>query len=381
MPAPVGDIVSPVMVDRISLGLEPAHNIIHSLFLLSMSQELSGLNDWVIRTVDQLTPDERRRNAVVTVGLHYAITPDRSWSSFPAYIEHLAAMDPVDMRDKLLRAYNQMSRRMEPKTDTQGSEPQVLSSDAWLGSLATFLASLRERFDESHVHEETETEAYSYLTDPPAMRSLIVGHLSAMWDKYLAAEWRRTEPMLMDSVRAFRETDFSGMTNLEAARFITGHSLENEYWQAKLESAKRVIFVPNPHVGPYRGRYEARDVFWVLFGARLPSASSVRAHELDRASIIVRLSALTDDTRLQILRMVTDAGELRSQDIIDRLGISQSAVSRHLTQLTATGFLSERRCDGSKCYQLSPARIEETLAAVSRFLLGDQAGAGGSRSA
>ena len=28
-----------------------------------MSEELSGLNDWVIRTVDQLPPDVRRRNA------------------------------------------------------------------------------------------------------------------------------------------------------------------------------------------------------------------------------------------------------------------------------------------------------------------------------
>ena len=380
MPAPVGDILSSVKVDRITLDLEPAHNSIHSLFLLSMSEELSGLNDWVIRTVDQLTPDVRRRNGVVTVGLHFAIVPDRSWSSFPAYLEHLAAMDPVELRDKLLSTYNRIPRPKGDRHVLRDHGEETLDVGVWLESRATFLASLRERFDESHINEGIETEAYSYLTDPPAMHSLIVEHLSYMWDRYLSTEWQRTEPMLMDSVRAFRETDFREMNNLEAARFITGHALESESWQAMLERAGRVIFVPSPHVGPYRGRYEAKDVLWVLFGARLPSASSMQAHELSRAGIIIRLGALTDDTRLQILRMVGDAGELRSQEIIDRLGISQSAVSRHLTQLTATGYLSERRCDGSKCYRLSPTRIEETLAAVSRFLLGDQGGAGGFRS-
>ena len=380
MPAPVSDILSPTKVDRIALDLEPAHNNIHSLFLLSMSEELSGLNDWVIRTVDQLSPDLRRRNAVVTVGLHYAIIPDRSWSSFPAYLEHLTAVDPVELRDKVLRTYTRIPREKGLNHVLLEEEAVKLDVGAWLDSPTAFLASLKERFDESHINAEIETEAYSYLTDPPAMHSLIVDHLSYMWDEYLSTEWRRTEPMLMDAVRAFRETDFSQMTKLEAARFITGHGLEDESWQAMLERAGQAIFVPSPHVGPYRGKYQAKDVLWVLFGARLPSASGMQAHELSRAGIIVRLSALTDDTRLQILRMVGDAGELRSQDIIDRLGISQSAVSRHLTQLTATGYLSERRCDGSKCYRLSPARIEETLAAGSKFLLGEQAGAGGSRS-
>lgn len=371
MPAPVGEILSSAKVARITLDLEPAHNNIHSMFLLSMSDELSGLNDWVIRTVDQLPPDVRRRNAVVTVGLHYAIVPDRSWSSFPAYLEHLAAMEPVELRDKLLHTYNKIPRKRGQYRTILAEGTTTLDVGAWLESLPRFLASLRERFEETHIHQEIETEAYSYLIDPPKMHALIIDHLSFMWEHYLSAEWQRTQPMLMDAVRAFRETDFRGMTNLEAAQFITGHPLESEHWRADLERAERVVFVPSPHVGPYRGRYEARDVFWVLFGARLPNASSMQAHELSRAAIIVRLSALTDDTRLQILRMVAEAGELRSQEIIDRLGISQSAVSRHLTQLSATGYLSERRCDGSKCYRLSPSRIEETLAAVSRFLLGD----------
>jgi DNA-binding transcriptional ArsR family regulator len=55
-----------------------------------------------------------------------------------------------------------------------------------------------------------------------------------------------------------------------------------------------------------------------------------------------------------------------------KLDLSQSAASRHLKQLSATGFLAERRCTGAKCYDLNPQRIEDTLTAISLFLLGSK---------
>ena len=50
------------------------------------------------------------------------------------------------------------------------------------------------------------------------------------------------------------------------------------------------------------------------------------------------------------------------------LDLSQSAASRHLKQLSATGYLLERRFSGAKCYKLNPQRIRDTF-----FLLGDSA--------
>ena len=94
----------------------------------------------------------------------------------------------------------------------------------------------------------------------------------------------------------------------------------------------------------------------------------MRSGRLTRTEILVRLSALTDDTRLQILRQIAENGELRSQEIIDGLELSQSAASRHLTQLTAAGYLKERRCDGAKCYSLNVERVSDTLQAVAGYL-------------
>jgi DNA-binding transcriptional ArsR family regulator len=68
--------------------------------------------------------------------------------------------------------------------------------------------------------------------------------------------------------------------------------------------------------------------------------------------------------------MIAENGELRSQDIMVEVELSQPSVSRYLTQLTATGYLQERRVNGSKAYSLNRDRIEKTLKAVHKFLLG-----------
>jgi DNA-binding IclR family transcriptional regulator len=68
--------------------------------------------------------------------------------------------------------------------------------------------------------------------------------------------------------------------------------------------------------------------------------------------------------------MIAENGEMRSQDIIESVGLSQPSVSRYLTQLTVTGFLQERRVNGAKAYALNRDRIEKTLNAIRNFLLG-----------
>ena len=82
------------------------------------------------------------------------------------------------------------------------------------------------------------------------------------------------------------------------------------------------------------------------------------------------LKTMADETRLRILAIIREQGEMCSQELIDRMEISQSSISRHLRQLTATGYLVERRCNGAKCYTLNPERIQATLQALSAYLLG-----------
>jgi ArsR family transcriptional regulator len=180
--------------------------------------------------------------------------------------------------------------------------------------------------------------------------------------------------MLEESAKAFNQVDYGDMTRLQRIEFVTGKDVSSEpklqsKWGEALQQTRELIFVPNAHIGPYIHSHKIHDTFYIFFGAHLPEGSDVRVPELDRAEIVARISALADDTRLQILRMIAENGEMRSQEIMEGINLSQPSVSRYLSQLTAAGFLQERRANGAKAYILNEDRIEKTLQAVRAFLL------------
>jgi DNA-binding transcriptional ArsR family regulator len=352
----------------VSVALEPVHNALNSLLLVTKATKLSGLGEWVTDTATALTPEEHRRHALVILGLFPAVVPDRGWSSFPAYLDYLATRVPEELRDGMLASYARRPILPESSGGEEDAGQGSVDLEAVLQSAEAYLSFLRARYPAQVLNEEIEAQAYSYAVDPPAMQELIVSHLDRMWKEHLAPEWRRVEPMLEDAVSAYQQVGLTGVDRMEAARLVTGRE-PGEEWEQILQQPQQVVFAPSAHMGPYLGKLGAGGTLWVFFGARLPEGVSIHAPDLSRAEILVRLNALADDTRLRILRLIVEEGEQRSSDIMVRLDLSQSAASRHLMQLSAAGYLCERRCEGAKCYALNTRRIEQTLRAVSTFLL------------
>lgn len=75
------------------------------------------------------------------------------------------------------------------------------------------------------------------------------------------------------------------------------------------------------------------------------------------------LKALADETRLQILALL-EGRELYAQEIVERLDISQPAVSRHLKLMVVADVLRVRQEDNMKYYSVN----EEVLAAIAERL-------------
>ncbi len=368
-------IVSPT-IPSISVALEPSYNVFNSLLLLGWVDKSPGLNEWVTRTAAAMSPERRHTHRLILLGLYHAVVPTKSWPSFPAYVDHLAAQDPIVLRDRVLNVYTKMPKYVDGAPclmpDPTDGQPAIDVAPL-LESVDAFLEFLMERFPKAKIDVEIESEAHRYLNDPPAMQAMIVSYFRSMWEEVLAPEWERSVSMLQASVDAFRQLNLASMSKLEAVRLVLDRDLPEEkaeMWKQKLERAKRLVLVPSAHVGPYFGHFQSADTMWILFGARIPKGAQVHAPDLSRAEILVRISALSDDTRLRILKLVAEEGELRSSEIMARVELSQSAVSRHLKQLSATGYLSARRCEGAKCYVLNSARVEDTLRAISMYLLG-----------
>jgi DNA-binding transcriptional ArsR family regulator len=74
---------------------------------------------------------------------------------------------------------------------------------------------------------------------------------------------------------------------------------------------------------------------------RRPSAFPTPSHDL-LSLVARRFRVLGDPARLLIVHALED-GELTVSEIVERTGLRQAAVSKHLQQLHAVHFLSRRR--------------------------------------
>jgi ArsR family transcriptional regulator len=345
--------------------LEPALNAFGSMLLVAHEDD-PGIHEWIAKTRGQMSAEERGRHKLVLIGLHYAILPSRAGIGFESYLEDLDSTPPSEFRERLLNAYADICLTGGDQKDMSGA----VDWDEVLSSAQNYVEFLRARFGDELTDAEMETRAYQYVIDPAALKQLVTGHIRWFWKNYLQAEWNRVRPMLEESAKAFNKLNLSDKSRFELIEFVTGKEIHESKWGNELLNAKELIFIPSAHFGPYMRATKIGENFYIYFGAHLPEGSDIRVPELDRAEIVSRISALADDTRLQILQMIAEQGEMRSQEIMEATNLSQPSVSRYLSQLTAAGYLQERRANGSKAYILNEDRIEKTLKAVSAFLLG-----------
>ncbi len=358
------DLIGPPKTVKVTFSLEPAYNAIVSLSLLGMAESFSGLNEWVYQTVETSSPERLRANEIVLIDANTYLA-DGDWDSFPGWVDDLAARDATAMRDQALQA------RLAKVCQTLGGEmpdPAALLADR-AAYLSLIEESVRRRGKGGSFDRSLWDEMHGLLNDPPAMQDLIVTHLRAMWNETLASEWERNLALLEESLSAFESLGLTDLTVVEALNRVVLRASLPKGTQSWLDDAEHIIFIPSVHTGPYIIRLGGVDdtTERIVFGARIPEGASARLPALGRSELLMRLNALADDTRLRIMELLAQEGELSTPDIIARLAFSQSAASRHLEHLTATGYLTVRRHQNTKLYRLTPDRIEHTFEALKKL--------------
>lgn len=359
-------ILAPQVV-TIDFALEPVVNAIDSLNTLTEIDELSGLGEWVEKSHRTMSPELIERHRLVMHGFggmfYGAFQPQPHHQTFESYLDDLEWQNATTLRDGLYRNLVVEYPRYYPDaTYTPLPKLDVLLTDSDQDVLGNYISCFKL------TTPQIWREVSEYLRKPEEMQRLVVDHLRYMWTTYLKAEWERTLPMLQESIAAFQRVPYRDMTAYEAIRAVTGRDMTGKL-DTKTDSATHLRFVPSAHIGPYISKFVRGTTLIVIFGARLPRGAAVSSSDLSRAELLTRLNALADDTRLRILEMLTHETELCAQDIIERLGgLSQSSVSRHLSQLSATGYIVERRREQQKCYSLNTERAFDTIRALSNFL-------------
>lgn len=352
-------IAAPATVE-IDFAVNQAEIVVNMLQLLNTLEQNAGLSQWMEETYHALSPEEKHANKLASMAFD-AINWSQNITTFPDVIADLEGRDAVELRAQTLQWL----------TETEGMPPlDTLLSDA------DVLVRVNYEHASQHGKQESFDEpfwrwAYDQLAEAGYFKQVVVQHLKMMWERFLREHWLRNEALLIESRNAFLQMQFGSFSDAFAAiEAVTGRNMRGaEKMEQHFANSARLIFMPVTHLGPYIswGRtYEGDDL--VFFSARLPRNTRVESPALNRSELLVRLNALADDTRLRMLEMLVENEEICAQDFITRLELSQSSASRHLRQLTASGYLNERRRDVAKCYSLNRERIEDTMKALGRFL-------------
>lgn len=356
------EIIAPVKTTTITFALEPAYNAFNNLYLISAYT--SGFSDWIKEIAAEMPPDLHETNKHV-IESACEFLDAKTWPSFPSWLEDLQARDPSEMRDRLLEAFLGNAEKMLGKREEDLPKPNQLLEDqvSFLSFQKSLYAAREKPFDRAFYEAE-----HALYQDPIAWKEMIINHLRTMWEQYLAQDWEHNLTTLQACVTAFEALDLTGKPTDEVLRQVFDRDIPDD-WEELLEGVEEIILIPSAHIGPYLLMISLSETTArIMFGARIPKGVPVQSLALSRSDLITRMSALADDTRLSILHLLSQEGELSSQDIMTRLDLSQSATSRHLRQLSATGYLVERRKEAAKYYRLNFNRLEDMFKALKEFL-------------
>jgi hypothetical protein len=364
---------SPLATLPAQLELDPIYTILNSMALLNLPDDRTDLHSWVARAAAEFSPECRHINRLVFAVLRDALVPDRAWPTFPAYLEHLSTQNPFALRDRLLQ------RLALPADDGHADAPVVPHPAELLADPQAYAARVAALYPDTGAEEALLAEAHGLINDPPAMHDLIVAHLDRMWETALAGEWSRALRTLQRQLQVFQQCLEPEASAAEALRALTGRQVPGAV-QVPAAEVERIILVPSPHNGWAVTAWYSDRTLRLFFGAPLNFGALLRSSPVGAAELRIRLAALADDTRLRILELLAQHYELHAQELIARLDLSQSSVSRHLKQLIAAGYLVERRGEGAnKVYSLSAIELGRTTRALDLLAAGAPLSAAGQR--
>jgi len=318
-------------IAKVQIALEPVRNALISLSLLGSGAEGSNAHPWVVQTSAQLSAIDKIRQELIfgPFASVLLLDPLPLPATFPDYLEALANRPSAEWQLNVDRA-----------------------------NLAGITDAARET-------------ALAWIADPATLKADVVAHLRQLWDRHLGPEWQKETPILKGLMTAvqWRIVDqpewWANRSAVEALQAWLRRDVPPSLI-SQLEGAAQIIFVLSPHADLVVSRFGSPDTVWVFnrFDKQL-----MRLEPIRRAEILGGLTALADDNRLRIIELLAEHEELRAQDIVEKMTITQPNVSRHLKQLVSVGYVEERRVgDANKWYRLKRATFDETFQKLSTLL-------------
>ena len=280
---------------------------------------------------------------------------DASIDDLLAFLDELA---PEDYREMAIRAFD----RVHQDLGTGLAAPSFDEESAWY------------RYVEPGLTTAVADDVVPLVLDPAQLKSRTIRLIRGVWHSAYRDEFLQRREELGEAERFARVEAARGFGMAFAA--LTGNRLPSTL-AAGLNQVARVTFCPSAHIGAFVSYVSYPPDLVVFFSAQhvlnggetilepdvmFTAPSGERTINGDIAglsgeALLETLRALGDPNRLRILDLLA-SGQLYAQEIVGRLGIAQSAVSRHLSQLERAGLVQVEPRRGMKYYAIDRSRMQ-----------------------
>jgi DNA-binding transcriptional ArsR family regulator len=353
-------------------------DLVSVMALLYRAVPGSGLDSWLVATRRAL-PEELRADLDLLHGfsgrlLYYMeepvmrfepLRPDRADASIDDLLSFLRALPAAEYLDMVANALDRVHRDL----GTALATPNWGDERSW------------RVYVEPALTTASADEVMSLLADPETLKARTIRLIQGIWDAGYAAEWEARFPVLQEA--ATLATGTAGFGFALAFVELTGNRMPSTLITGANE-VEHVTYCPIYHLGSFISYTVYPPDLIVYFSApdfierirpraagngvavkEEPAEIRTANVTIDTDDLIEGLRALGDPNRLRVIDLLS-GGELYAQEIVGRLGIAQSAVSRHLALLERAGLVKVRPRGGMKYYALESARLD-ALAEALRF--------------
>lgn len=351
MPIEVIETTDPITA-LIEFQMSPVHELMISLQNFAMPHKHK---DWVEQTYAVL--GEEFQQAIkanekywlgfgcMELGVDY---PDQE--DVPGFLEYVRTMPPANFLFYFLCRLFPVEQIEATQLDPQGLIEMVLN------------------FPDLSRHIYLPTDPY-WTYDVPQLQHQIADMWQWYWDGFLQHQIERLRPLWQNAINEKQATlaRAGGMALVEQ---LTGKTqlpppLPHDY------PLEQIILMPMALLPRPAYLYHGYGKIVILFDAQQNPNYEAELERLAHKTLET-IQALGDENRLRILRLIAPPGSrYNGKKIAEKLGMTPSTVSRHMSQLKAGNLISEESIDNRNIiYTLKKETISKLSDDLINYIFG-----------
>ncbi len=328
-------------------------DLVNAMYFTSLAGEAEGIEDWPAQVRREMRPDLRDE-------LDFLFSYPGPAGVMGAVNDSLFAhRETWGDLEGLLRYVREMSTGAGEPPRRSGIQGLALYTLRWLadkqGATVDVTGEPREKLARAAAVGGLDVKAVLAVYDrPEELRQRILALIQRFYDEHYRHDLPRRLGCLERSVAAHRGQPTGDINGL--VRSLVGRP--DSCLEEQPAAYTHLIFVPSVDMGPYFSCADIPPVHGLYYHceARFVGEPAEQGEEMRRLALIHK--ALADEQRLRILHLL-GGGELYAQQIVERTGLHQSVVSRHLEFMRAVGLITSRRQNNMKFFSLNPAMRDE----------------------